>query len=62
MAGKRLPEIAVEAGVRITTLRTQLGAVLKKVGADRQADLVRILASIPVVLAATPRPNDRALG
>jgi hypothetical protein len=32
-----------------------------KVGADRQADLVRILTSIPVVLT-TPRPNDWGLG
>jgi DNA-binding CsgD family transcriptional regulator len=62
MAGKKLPEIAVEARVWITTLRTQLSAILKKVGAERQVDLVRILASIPVVLTATPRPNDRALG
>jgi DNA-binding NarL/FixJ family response regulator len=58
-AGKKLPDIAVAAGVRITTLRTQLSSILKKVGAERQADLVRILTSIPVVLTATPRPSDR---
>lgn len=53
LAGKKLPDIAVEAGVRITTLRTQLSAILKKVGAERQADLVRIPTSIPVVFTAT---------
>ena len=48
MSGKRLSNIATETGLRITTLRTQLSAVLKKVGAERQADLMRILASVPV--------------
>jgi DNA-binding CsgD family transcriptional regulator len=49
MAGKKLSTIAADTGLRITTLRTQLSAILKKVGADRQADLMRILASVPVV-------------
>jgi DNA-binding NarL/FixJ family response regulator len=49
MAGKKLHDIAIETGVQITTLRSQLSAVLKKVGTDRQVDLVRILSSIPVV-------------
>jgi DNA-binding CsgD family transcriptional regulator/PAS domain-containing protein len=48
MAGKKLHDIAIETGVQITTLRSQLSAVLKKVGTDRQVDLVRILSSIPV--------------
>ena len=33
------------AGIRITTVRTQLASILRKVGAERQADLVRILSS-----------------
>src|SRR5215469_7139734 len=32
-------------GVRITTVRTQLGSILRKVGAERQSDLIRILSS-----------------
>jgi DNA-binding NarL/FixJ family response regulator len=56
--GKKLPDIAAEAGVKITTLRSQLSAILKKVGANRQADLVRILTAIPVVSRAFPALND----
>lgn len=58
--GKKLPDIAAEAGVKITTLRSQLSAILKKVGANRQADLVRILTAIPVVSRAFPALNDAA--
>jgi DNA-binding NarL/FixJ family response regulator len=45
-AGKKLHDIAIENGLRITTLRSQLSAILKKVGTDRQVNLVRILTSI----------------
>jgi DNA-binding CsgD family transcriptional regulator len=45
LIGKTLAEIAAASGVRITTVRTQLASILRKVGADRQADLVRILSS-----------------
>jgi len=44
--GKRLRDIADERRVRITTLRTQLSSALKKVGAARQSDLIRILAKL----------------
>ena len=53
ISGKKLRDIAIEGGVRITTLRTQLSAILKKVGAERQSDLVRILTSIPIVPTAS---------
>ena len=46
--GEKLRDIAVDTGLRITTLRTQLSSLLKKVGAERQADLIRVLSSIPV--------------
>jgi DNA-binding NarL/FixJ family response regulator len=52
--GKKLRDIAVETGLRITTLRTQLSSVFKKVGAERQTDLIRILSSIPVVSGGVP--------
>jgi DNA-binding CsgD family transcriptional regulator len=45
MTGKTLTEIAAEFGLRVPTLRTQLRAILKKVGAKRQSDLVRIFSS-----------------
>jgi DNA-binding CsgD family transcriptional regulator len=45
LTGKTLAQIAAGAGVRITTLRTQLGSILRKVGAERQSDLIRILSS-----------------
>jgi DNA-binding CsgD family transcriptional regulator len=45
LTGKTLSQIAASAGVRITTLRTQLGSILRKVGAERQSDLIRILSS-----------------
>ncbi|HEV8015717.1 MAG TPA: LuxR C-terminal-related transcriptional regulator [Stellaceae bacterium] len=49
--GRRLTEIAQEFDVRMPTVRTQLRAVLKKVGATRQADLVRIVLALPPMLA-----------
>jgi DNA-binding CsgD family transcriptional regulator len=49
MAGNRLSEIAARSGVRISTLRTQLSAILRKVGVERQADLVRVLSKVGAV-------------
>jgi DNA-binding CsgD family transcriptional regulator len=46
MSGKRLADIAIAFGVQVTTLRTQLSSVLKKVGVQRQADLIRVLSSV----------------
>jgi DNA-binding CsgD family transcriptional regulator len=45
LTGKTLAGIAGASGIRITTVRTQLASILRKVGANRQADLVRILSS-----------------
>jgi DNA-binding CsgD family transcriptional regulator len=45
MTGKSLADIAAAAGVQITTVRTQLRSILRKVGVKRQFDLVRILSS-----------------
>jgi DNA-binding CsgD family transcriptional regulator len=45
LAGKTLSQIAASTGTRITTLRTQLSSILRKVGAERQSDLIRILSS-----------------
>jgi DNA-binding CsgD family transcriptional regulator len=45
MRGESLADIAAAAGVQITTVRTQLRSILRKVGVKRQFDLVRILSS-----------------
>jgi len=45
LTGKTLSQIAANSGIRITTLRTQLASILRKVGAERQSDLIRILSS-----------------
>jgi DNA-binding NarL/FixJ family response regulator len=47
MTGKTLRDVASASGVRITTLRTQLSSLLRKVGVNRQIDLVRVLSRIP---------------
>ena len=52
LAGKTMREIATDSGVQITTLRTQLSSVLRKVGVRRQAELIRVLSNIPVIPAS----------
>jgi len=47
--GKRLTGLVSEFGVQITTLRTQLSSILRKCGVERQTDLVRLIASNPLV-------------
>lgn len=47
LQGRRLEEIADERGVKITTLRTQLSAILAKTGTQRQTELLLLLARLP---------------
>jgi DNA-binding CsgD family transcriptional regulator len=62
LTGKTLSDIVANSRIQITTVRTQLGSILKKVGAERQSDLIRILLSTgigsvslsPVALEITP--------
>ena len=42
-------EMAVELGVKVSTVRSQLSAVFAKTGALRQQDLIRLLGSVPPV-------------
>jgi PAS domain-containing protein len=49
VTGKRLEDIAEERSVRMPTLRTQMRAILNKTGADRQADLMRLIVGLPAV-------------
>ena len=55
--GKKLSNIASEIGVQITTLRTQLSAILRKFDVERQSDIVRVISNIP---AAAPSPDSGA--
>ena len=49
MSGKTVAETSLVTGVAVSTLRTQLRSILGKVGVERQADLLRILASVPCI-------------
>lgn len=44
--GDRLEEVANHRGVLISTLRSQLAAILQKTGCDRQSSLVQLLATL----------------
>jgi DNA-binding NarL/FixJ family response regulator len=55
LAGKKLREVAADSGVQITTVRTQLSSVLRKVGVTRQTELIRVLSHIPVIPAFRPQ-------
>ena len=54
LAGNVLHDIAAASGVRITTARTQLSSILRKAGVTRQAELIRVLSSIPVISTLPP--------
>jgi hypothetical protein len=46
LQGRKLADIAGDSGVEVTTLRTQLSSILRKVAVERPVDLVRVLSSI----------------
>jgi DNA-binding CsgD family transcriptional regulator/PAS domain-containing protein len=50
--GRTPRDIAEKRGVRLSTVRTQLKAILAKTGVSRQADLVRLIARLPRVVSA----------
>jgi DNA-binding NarL/FixJ family response regulator len=52
LAGKKLSEVAMESGVQITTLRTQLSSILPKTGVTRQIDLIASDAWLSVTASA----------
>lgn len=49
LEGRTLSEIAASRGVAVNTLRVQLRSVLKKTGTSRQAELVALLARLPIL-------------
>ncbi|MDB5471669.1 MAG: LuxR family transcriptional regulator [Caulobacter sp.] len=49
LEGRTLSEIAAVRGVAVNTLRVQLRSILKKTGTSRQAELVALLARLPIM-------------
>jgi DNA-binding CsgD family transcriptional regulator len=47
--GESVEEYALDQGLRLPTVRTQLRSVFSKTGTERQTALVRLIAGIPVV-------------
>lgn len=60
--GARLESLAEQRGVRISTLRSQLSAILSKTGTTRQSELIRLLHQLPIAYQgqqAQPRESAR---
>ena len=57
-ATSKLSNIAGDIGVQITTLRTQLSAILRKFDVDRQSDIIRVVSNISASRGA-PGPDAR---
>ena len=57
-SGKAADEIAHERAVSVGTVRTQLKALLQKTETDRQAELVRLLLTIPTVATQPQGPGS----
>lgn len=47
--GSSLEQYAIDGGLKMPTVRTQLRSVFAKTGTDKQPALIRLLAGIPVV-------------
>ena len=50
--GRRPNEVAAESGVAISTVRTQIGSIRAKTGADSIRSLVRTVATLPPLMGA----------
>jgi DNA-binding CsgD family transcriptional regulator len=50
-AGKRLDQAATQLGVKTQTVRAQLKRIFDKLGVSRQAELVHVLLTSPLVLS-----------
>ena len=58
LAGQTPQECAREAGVGVATVRSQLHSMFAKTGARRQAELVALLARVPVLGVETIRGRN----
>jgi DNA-binding CsgD family transcriptional regulator len=61
LTGKTLSDIGANCGARVSTLRTQLSSIMRKVGAERQSDLIRILSGTGIGSVSLPAGLDMAL-
>jgi DNA-binding CsgD family transcriptional regulator len=52
-AGDNVEQIAIESGVSLTTVRTQVRGVLEKTGCHRQAEVVSLLGGLAIPKAGT---------
>jgi DNA-binding CsgD family transcriptional regulator len=52
MAGQTLEQHAQAEGIQRSTVKTQLGRLMDKIGKNRQSELVRILSAMPAVRAS----------
>ncbi|MFX4827872.1 helix-turn-helix transcriptional regulator, partial [Acinetobacter baumannii] len=53
-----VPEISARLGIAETTVKTHLGRLFEKMGAGRQADLVKIAAGFAAPFARRPAASD----
>jgi DNA-binding CsgD family transcriptional regulator/PAS domain-containing protein len=56
--GRTVEQIAIDHSVAVATVRSQVKSLFQKTGARRQADVVRLIASLPdlAILAPSPAP------
>lgn len=60
--GRRPNEVAAEFGVAISTVRTQIGSIRLKTGADSIRSLVRTVATLPPLMSALRGMPCRSAG
>lgn len=60
-AGKEPVQIAADLGVRISTVRTQIGGIREKTGARSIRDVVRMVAVLPPMVPALREPLGELL-
>lgn len=53
--GKQLDELAKESRVSVHTVRSQLKQIFRKTGANRQAEVVKLLLTGPAAIRITPK-------
>jgi DNA-binding CsgD family transcriptional regulator len=56
--GQRPDEFARQNHVKMPTVRTQLSAILRKLGIKRQSDIVRLILSVPAHARAESNPSS----
>lgn len=62
LGGRRIEALAVERGVKVSTLRTQVASLRAKMGASRIEDLLRIVGELPPIMGVLRSPPLHAGG